>query len=145
MAISFIQLFGTIPLATFFLVSDTKTGIKPWKSWADTHSHYSVVYQIAGFTWKNTPEVALRLEIFRWSLLECAFLFFVLFGFSHEAREHYYSLYKSLTRCVGNSTSAPHGAPHVCVLLACSLHGVGTSHYWGLYNFYLAVLHHFLM
>jgi pheromone a factor receptor len=98
MAISFVEVTATIPLATFFIVSSAKEGIEPWKSWADTHSDYSVVSQIADFAWKNTPLVAMRLEIYRWSLVACAFLFFALFGFSVEAREQYYSLYKLLTR-----------------------------------------------
>ena len=121
MAISSVEVFGTIPLATFFIVSSAKMGIVPWKSWADTHKHYSAVYQMPSFIWKNTPEVAMRLETYRWSLVACAFIFFALFGFAVEAREQYYRLYKLLARCIGYSTSAPQGASHVCVSLARSL------------------------
>ncbi len=70
------------------------------------------IIQVAGFTWKNDPEVATSLEMFRWSLVACAFLFFALFGFAGEAREHYYRLYMSLARRIGKSTSTPYGAPH---------------------------------
>ncbi|KAF8484428.1 pheromone A receptor-domain-containing protein [Russula emetica] len=117
--ISSVGVSATIPLVTFFIVSNAKTGIKPWKSWADTHNHYSVVPQIAGFVWKNIPGAAMGLELYRWSLVLCALLFFALFGFAVEAREHYYRLYKLLARCVGYSmsTGTPHGAPHACVLL----------------------------
>ncbi|KAF8491701.1 pheromone A receptor-domain-containing protein [Russula emetica] len=113
-AISSVEVFATIPLATVIIAIDAKRGIKPWKSWADTHSHYSVIFQIAGFTWKNIPEVAMSLELYRWLLVLSALLFFALFGFAVEAREHYYRLYKSLARCVGYSmsTGTPHGAPH---------------------------------
>jgi hypothetical protein len=62
-----VEVFGTTPLVTFFIVSDAKTGFIPWKSWADTHSHYSVVVQAPGFAWKNVPELAIELEMFRWS------------------------------------------------------------------------------
>jgi pheromone a factor receptor len=116
MVISFVEVIGTIPLATFFIVSDAKSSIEPWKSWADTHSHYSVVYQTADLAWKNDPVVAMRLEIYRWSLVACAFLFFALFGFSVEAREQYKSLYKLLTRHMGMSSSTPHRAPHAYVV-----------------------------
>jgi hypothetical protein len=126
-AISSVEIFATIPLATFFIAYNVKMGIEPWKSWADTHSHYSVVLQVAGFVWKNVPEVAMDLELYRWSLVLCAFVFFALFGFAVEAREHYYRLYKSLARCVGYSmsTGTPHGAPHACVLLL--VYCVGTN------------------
>ena len=137
-AISTVEVFGTIPLATFFIVSNAKSGMGPWKSWADTHSHYSVVYQIAGFVWKNNPTVAMRLEIYRWSLVACAFIFFALFGFAVEACEQYYRLYKLLARCIGYSTSASHGAPHTCVSLASLCWYI--SIYWGL-NLFVPVLH----
>jgi pheromone a factor receptor len=116
MTISLADVFGTIPLATFIIVSYAKGGVDPWKSWADTHRHYSVVIQVAGFVWKNIPEVARSLEVYRWSLVACAFLVFALYGFAVEAREHYYRLYKFLARCIGYSMSTPHGAPHACVL-----------------------------
>ena len=93
--ISSVGVFGTVPLATFFIVSIAKTGLKPWKSWADTHSHYSVVPQIAGFVWKNIP-VGVYYEIYRWSLVAWAFIFFASFGLAVEAREQYYHVYKSL-------------------------------------------------
>jgi len=120
MAISVTEILGTIPLGTYYIVKDAKAGIIPWKGWAYMHRHYSEVIQVAGFTWKNDPEMAINLEMFRWSLVFCAFLFFALFGFAAEAREHYYRLYKSLARRIGkSSTPTPPGAPHACVI--CSL------------------------
>ncbi|KAI0274468.1 pheromone A receptor-domain-containing protein [Russula aff. rugulosa BPL654] len=77
MVISSVELFATIPLGTFFMVSDAKAGIEPWKSWADTHSHYSNLEEF--------PIVGMSYEIYRWSLVACAFIFFALFGFAVEA------------------------------------------------------------
>ena len=139
MAISTIEVFGTVPLATFNIVFVAKSGIHPWKSWADTKSHYSVVYQIAGFIWKDLPETAVGLEVFRWSLVACAYTFFAFFGFSREAREHYYRLYKTLARCFGYSMSTPHGVPHACVLLIRSPCWYVPID-WGLHHFFSAVL-----
>jgi pheromone a factor receptor len=115
MAISTTEMLGTIPVGTFYIVLDAKTGISPWKGWASMHSHYSEVDQFAGLTWKGVPETALFLEMYRWSLVACAFLFFALFGFTVEAREQYYSLYKLLTKHMRTSSSTPHGAPHAYV------------------------------
>src|ERR1700753_2142491 len=83
MAISIIEMLCTVPLATFYIVYDAKSGITPWKGWASMHSHYSEVEQVASFTWKNVRG-AIPLEMFRWSLVACAFLFFALFGLAVE-------------------------------------------------------------
>ena len=113
-AISTVEVFATVPLATFFLVDDAKLGIEPWKSWADTHSHYSVVHQTPGFIWKNIPLLAMAYETYRWSLVAGAFAFFALFGFAVEAREQYSRLYKLLARHInGTLSSTPHRVPHV--------------------------------
>src|SRR5713101_1754178 len=108
MAISLIEILGTIPIGTYIIVSNAKRGVVPWKGWATVHIHYSEVTQVAGFIWKNDPMISLNLELFRWSLVACAFTFFALFGFAGEAREHYHRLYKSLARRIGKSTSTPH-------------------------------------
>ena len=116
MAISSIDMLGTIPLGTFYIVSSAKGGVIPWKSWAHVHSHYSEVVQVAGFIWKNIHVASVNLEMFRWSLVACSFIFFALFGFSCEAREHYYRLYQLLARSIGKSTSTPHAVPTACVV-----------------------------
>ena len=116
MAISSVEVFGTIPLSTYYIVSGLKTRIQSWKSWADTHSHYSEIEQLAAFIWKNNPDEAVGIEMFRWSLVACAFIFFALFGFAAEAREQYYRLYKFLTRRNSTSASTPHRAPRAYVV-----------------------------
>ena len=116
MAISATEILGTIPLGTYVIVSDAKSGITPWKGWASMHRHYAEVNQVAGSTWKNDPETANFIETFRWSLVACAFLFFALFGFAVEAREQYYRLYKVLARRICTSSTTPHGAPHAYVV-----------------------------
>ena len=115
MTISSVEILGTIPLGTYFIVSDEKLGVVPWPGWARLHDHYSMVVQVPGSIWKNSPGSS-NVELFRWSLVACAFLFFALFGLSDEAREHYSHLYRFLTRRIGKSTPAPHGAPLACVV-----------------------------
>jgi pheromone a factor receptor len=117
MAISSVELLGTIPLSMVIIVADAIEGFDstPWRSWADTHSHYSVVPQIAGFIWKDIPKIAFFLEMYRWLLVACAFIFFALFGFAGEAREQYYRLYKLLAKHISTSPSTPHRASHAYV------------------------------
>ena len=116
MAISSTEILGTIPLATYYTVSDAKSGVVPWEGWARMHSQSSDVVQIAGITWRNDPGSFLNIEMFRWSLVGCAFIFFALFGFSGEAREHYSRLYKLLARRIGKSTSTPLVTQPACVI-----------------------------
>jgi len=117
MAISAVEICGTVPLATFYIVINAKSGVVPWKSWADTHSNYSTVNQIAGFIWKNDPTTAKELELFRWSLIVCSFVFFGLFGFADEARQHYRRVYTTLASRIGYSTFTLQGSSNACVVL----------------------------
>jgi pheromone a factor receptor len=96
MALSSIEIFGTIPLGTYWLVFDAKKGVGPWKSWAYQHSDYSRVVQSPDFMWKNEFDFVVGLEVYRWSLVLCASIFFAFFGFAEEARQHYRLIYTSL-------------------------------------------------
>jgi pheromone a factor receptor len=58
MALSATEIFGTIPLGTYFIVSCAKAGVRPWEGWADTHRHYSEVIQVPSIVWKNDPHMA---------------------------------------------------------------------------------------
>jgi len=105
MAISATEILGTIPLGTLFIVKNVKSGVGPWRGWAYTHEHYSMVYQVPASIWKNDPDSVFALEMYRWSLVLCAFLFFALFGFADEARQHYRRVYTSIVRRIGHSMS----------------------------------------
>jgi hypothetical protein len=122
MAISGVEICGTIPLGTFLLVSNARSGVTPYVSWAYTHSNYSTVHQIAGFIWKNDPTAAANLELSRWALVLCSFIFFALFGFADEARQHYRRVYTTLVSRIGYSTFTLRGSSHACVVyLLCSV------------------------
>jgi hypothetical protein len=116
MALSATEILGTIPLATYIIVSSAKAGVTPWTSWADIHSHYSAIPQVAGFIWKNDPQMAKDLELFRWLIVACAFIFFALIGVADEARQHYRDVYTSLASRIGYLTSTLHGSSHGCVV-----------------------------
>ncbi|KAH9954953.1 GPCR fungal pheromone mating factor [Russula dissimulans] len=105
MVFSSVDAFGSIPLATYVLVSDVKSGVVPWKSWAYTHRHYSDIIQIPASEWKNGPD-AIWLEMFRWVIVACAFVFFAFFGFGDEAFKHYRLAYTSIARRIGYSKSS---------------------------------------
>ena len=112
MALSSADILGSIPLGTYIIVSNVKGGVTPWKGWAYTHSNYSEVDQIAGSVWRNDPGMEIGLEMFRWSLVACAFVFFAFFGFADEALQHYRRLYTSIASHVGYSTFTDHKSSH---------------------------------
>jgi len=120
MALSSVEILGTIPLGTYWIVFNARKGVRPWKSWAWQHADYSRVEQIPAFAWKANPGAVTGLEAFRWSLVACAFIFFAFFGFADEARQHYRLVYTSLATRMGITTSSGTtllGSSHAYVLV----------------------------
>jgi hypothetical protein len=95
--LSTIEMCGTVPLASYYIALDISEGITKW-NWTDVHSDYSRIPQIPTIEWKNNPKAVIALEMFRWSLVLCAFLFFAFFGLAKEAKQHYRCLYRWLAR-----------------------------------------------
>lgn len=116
MALSSIEILGTIPIGTYFIVDNARHGVGPWRSWAFMHNHYSEVFQVPASIWKNNTEFATALEMYRWLLVACAFIFFAFFGFADEAFQHYRLVYTSLASRIGYPTSTLHRSSHVCVV-----------------------------
>jgi pheromone a factor receptor len=117
MAIAGVEMLATIPLGTYLIVYESKSPLEHWKSWADSHANYSRVLQVPSLIWKHDPALVHGLELHRWSLVGCAFVFFALFGFADEARLHYRLVYTSLASHIGGfSTFALHGSSRTCVV-----------------------------
>jgi len=114
MALSGLEILGTLPMGIYWIVYNAKNGVEPWVSWADTHIFYSRIPQFASFLWKNDHAIVVGLEGYRWSLVACAFLFFAFFGFADEARQHYRLVYTTLASRIGISTTSLtlHGPSH---------------------------------
>jgi Pheromone A receptor len=75
-------------------------------NWTNVHSNYSRIPQIPKIVWKSNPRNVFALEMFRWSLVLCAFLFFAFFGLAGEAWQHYRCLYRWLARHVRSLVSS---------------------------------------
>jgi pheromone a factor receptor len=120
MALSGIEILGTIPIGTYVIVYNAKQGVGPWINWENVHSDYSRVIQVPAFAWKEDPGLYNGLEMFRWLIVACAFIFFGFFGFADEARQHYRLVYTSLASRIGISTTASttlHGSSHAYVMI----------------------------
>ena len=116
MAIGAIEVLGTVPIGIYIIVYNARLGVVPWVSWADTHKNYSQVAQVPAFIWRVEPSLEIGLEMFRWLLVVCAFVFFALFGFADEARNHYRRVYTSLASRIGYSTFTLQGSSHAFVV-----------------------------
>lgn len=80
-------------------------GIRPWISWADTHFHFSYVGQFPALQWRATSTNEASIELTRWSVVICAFIFFGFFGFADEARKNYRLALNSVAKRVGYTTA----------------------------------------
>jgi pheromone a factor receptor len=133
MAISAVEILGTIPLGTLYIVQISKLGVTPWRGWAHTHKNYSEVNQVPASIWKNEPDSVFFLEMYRWSLVLCAFLFFALFGFANEARQNYRRLYTSIASRIGYSTCNLLRPSNACVFYSLLVFGLDSL---GLISFF---------
>jgi pheromone a factor receptor len=120
MALSATEILGTIPLGTYIIVASAKEGVTPWKGWAYTHGNSSAVAQIAGFIWRSVPITHKGLEMFRWSLVACAFIFFAFFGFTDETRRLYRRVYSPIANRIGYSRFILHRPAYLCVVYSLS-------------------------
>lgn len=89
MALAMTDLALTVPFGIYEVVSNAVSGVKPWTSWADTHFHFSRVDQFPAPIWRADHGAEVALELDRWIVPFCAFVFFAYFGFAEEARRNY--------------------------------------------------------
>lgn len=90
MALATIELICTIPFATYFIIINASGGqVFPYKGWADLHFHWSFVGQFPATLWRLDHKAEIALELTRWLVVVCAFVFFAFFGFADEARRNY--------------------------------------------------------
>jgi pheromone a factor receptor len=106
MGLAGIEMLCTVPLGAYVIyLNTTAQPVYPWISWADTHSDFSRIEQIPSVYWRTSNPTVLSLELSRWLLVVCAFVFFAFFGFADEARKNYRLAYVSVAKRVGLSTA----------------------------------------
>lgn len=106
MGLAGIEVLCTIPLGAYVIyLNATAQTIYPWVSWANTHYDFSRVDQFPSIIWRMSDVNVLSIELSRWFLVICAFIFFAFFGFADEARKNYRLAYVSVTKRVGLSTA----------------------------------------
>ncbi|KAH9911222.1 pheromone A receptor-domain-containing protein [Fomitopsis serialis] len=98
MALSITELLFTVPFGIYEIYSNAGGNVQPWLGWANTHYNYSRVGQYPAILWMSEPSTAIPVQLTRWIVPICAFVFFGFFGFAEEARRRYYFLYAAAGR-----------------------------------------------
>ncbi|KAK7680870.1 hypothetical protein QCA50_016180 [Cerrena zonata] len=98
MALAFTDLCLTVPLGIYQVCSNAVGGdVEPWRGWADAHFNFNRVGQFPAGMWRADRNVEIPLELDRWIVPCCAFIFFAYFGFAEEARRNYVNAYRFVT------------------------------------------------
>ncbi|KAI6007087.1 pheromone A receptor-domain-containing protein [Pisolithus albus] len=133
MGLAGIEVLCTIPLGAYTVyLNVTVSPIQPWISWANTHYDFSRVAQYPYVVWTENYQMAVSLQLSRYLIVACAFIFFAFFGFADEARRNYRMAYTSIAKKVGMTTgmvtSGTWGTGYVSLDSSCKVPFVYISH-----------------
>ncbi|KAG9079965.1 a-factor receptor [Ceratobasidium sp. 370] len=108
MALAVTNMLFVLPLALYFLISDMVLyPLSPWTSWQDTHAMISQVFTFPQDVLQAQPGAKTCLELNRWSIPGCAFLFFMYFGLPGEAIRQYKAVLWRVVAPLGFKPPAP--------------------------------------
>jgi pheromone a factor receptor len=111
MGLAGIELLLTIPWGCYSIYQNvyangaSEAGIHRWKSWSDTHYDFSYVGQYPALIWRVDHSTIVNIELSRWAVVICAFIFFGFFGFADEARKNYRLAFTSVAKKIGYTTA----------------------------------------
>ncbi|KAG2131856.1 pheromone receptor [Suillus cothurnatus] len=102
MALATMELLFTTPISAYGIyINIADNPLEPWKGFADAHFNYSRVGQYPSVIWRLNRLTIVSTELTRWSLVFCAFSFFVFFGLADEARKNYRKAFWAIAKFFG--------------------------------------------
>jgi hypothetical protein len=102
MALAATEVFFAFPVDLFGTISHfCMTPLKPWISWADTHQYTGQVMLISNEVFDAQGNSKDLFNLGRWDILGGAFLFFMFFGLSSEARQDYKRIFWRIAMLLG--------------------------------------------
>jgi pheromone a factor receptor len=102
MALAVTEIFFRLPLTVFVTVSTfSASHIRPWISWADTHQYSSQVRVLPYEVFSAQPASKDLFNLGQWATVGDAFLFFMFFGLSSEARQDYEWIFRRIVTSLG--------------------------------------------
>ncbi|KAG8760249.1 a-factor receptor [Ceratobasidium sp. 428] len=108
MALAGTDMAFSLPLSLYALVHGLQAEPpRPWVSWSDTHQHIHEVWTISREMILAVPGYHSALDVNRWAVPGCAFLFFAFFGLSSEAMKQYKRFFWSAVAPFGAIPSVP--------------------------------------
>lgn len=111
MALATTELLCTTPISAYGIyINIADNPLEPWKGFADAHFNYSRVGQYPSVIWRLNSLTIVSTELTRWSLVFCAFSFFVFFGLAGEARKNYRKAFWAVAKLFGFPPPLPAGA-----------------------------------
>lgn len=102
MSLATAELLFSTPISAYGLyLNITSSPIYPWKSWSDIHFGWFTIDTFPAILWRSSTSLAVTLELSRWLVVFCAFVFFAFFGFADEAHKHYKLWYRAVAKWYG--------------------------------------------
>ena len=104
MGLAAIEVAFTIPLTIYNTVTNFEQDPYPWRGFADLHSNFGRIRQVAAISWTMDAQVVSIMRFRQWVPIACAIVFFLFFGLAEEARKHYKLALSSVAKRVGITT-----------------------------------------
>lgn len=105
MALANVEILCTVPLSIYNIqvTATVPGGVRPWGSWDIVHTTYSVPGLYPAAVYDQAPGITSSLELSRWLVVVCAFIFFGFFGFAEEAKKNYRLAFDSVAKKAGHT------------------------------------------
>ena len=104
MCLAGVEILFNIPISIYGISIQSRVPLNPYISWENVHFDFSHVEEIPSVIWRSNNLEETSLELQRWAIVFCAFIFFIFFGFADEARKNYRYAFQSVAKRVGLST-----------------------------------------
>ncbi|KAM5538788.1 hypothetical protein V8D89_007510 [Ganoderma adspersum] len=79
----------TVPLTIYMIIINLRQDLYPYRGFADLHSNFGRVDSTAAVIWRQDPLSVTVINFRIWTPISCALFFFLMFGFTAEARAQY--------------------------------------------------------
>lgn len=97
MALATTEIVFTLPISLFGMYLNIRFNtIQPWISWDNIHFDYNRTGTFPSILFRSRSNALIVLEMSRWLLVFCAFIFFAFFGFAEEAQKFYSNTFWSI-------------------------------------------------
>ena len=109
MCLASVEVLFDVPIALYGISLQVQTPLNPYISWESVHLDFSRVVETPSLIWRSIPSEEIAIELSRWTVVFCAIVFFIFFGFADEAMKNYRYAFQSIAKGVGRVTGSSFG------------------------------------